>query len=105
MKAVSTMNLVDFQPLVKIVELWYATDMQNNKDEKALEDYREKFCAQLKLTMEGRLEPKGALLKELGYFKVRGSVEKLCGTFRKVIEKSFNGVEALYSGQYPFNSE
>ena len=93
-----------FQPVVNIVELWYATDLDNDKDEQALEKYRGTFCAQLKLTMEGRLEPYGDLLNELGYSQVKGSVEKLCGAFRKVLEKSFKGNQELYGGNYPENS-
>ena len=50
------------------------------------------------------MEPKGDLLKQYGEFQVRGTVEKLCGTFRKLLEQSVTETERLYNGRFPENS-
>lgn len=50
--------------------------------------------------MSGLLEPYGELIRELGYFQTKVSIEKMVKAFREVLELSIRDKKKLFNGQY-----
>ena len=66
-------------------------------------EYQEKFCTQMKKAMDGLLEPYGKQYEEYGRFTT-GPTQRLCETYRNLLEKSYTQLSRLYSGNYPSGS-
>lgn len=51
--------------------------------------------------MSGLLEPYGDLVKVLGYFQTKATVERMLKAFREVLQTSIENKNNLFSGNYP----
>ena len=85
--------------MVDDVDFWYNGKVEDPTAEK-FQEHIKNFCENLNIFMGGLLKPEGQLLEELGGENLTKSLDKLCESFRILLELSVFDAHFYYDGSY-----